>query len=119
MIRRPPKPTRTDTLFPYTTLFRSAVAGALVDHVLVEEVEDVLRRHALRLVRLQGLALGGALGAQLLGLGRVERQQQRRRRQLAAAVDAHVDEALGIELEAEPGAAVGNHAGGEEVLARG
>src|SRR3546814_2148302 len=34
---------------------RPAVAGALVDHVLVEEVEDVLRRHALRLVRLQGL----------------------------------------------------------------
>src|SRR3546814_14397674 len=25
MIRRPPKTTRTDTLFPYTTLFRSAV----------------------------------------------------------------------------------------------
>src|SRR3546814_5349664 len=24
MIRRPPKSTRTDTLFPYTTLFRSA-----------------------------------------------------------------------------------------------
>src|SRR3546814_18169696 len=23
MIRRPPRPTRTDTLFPYTTLFRS------------------------------------------------------------------------------------------------
>src|SRR3546814_17205842 len=27
MIRRPPRSTRTDTLFPYTTLFRS-VAGA-------------------------------------------------------------------------------------------
>src|SRR3546814_20121828 len=26
MIRRPPRSTRTDTLFPYTTLFRSAVA---------------------------------------------------------------------------------------------
>src|SRR3546814_5687178 len=26
MIRRPPRATRTDTLFPYTTLFRSAVA---------------------------------------------------------------------------------------------
>src|SRR3546814_9436846 len=26
MIRRPPKSTRTDTLFPYTTLFRSSVA---------------------------------------------------------------------------------------------
>src|SRR3546814_20907078 len=28
MIRRPPRSTRTDTLFPYTTLFRSAVADA-------------------------------------------------------------------------------------------
>src|SRR3546814_7868854 len=27
MIRRPPRSTRTDTLFPYTTLFRSLVAG--------------------------------------------------------------------------------------------
>src|SRR3546814_20387559 len=27
MIRRPPRSTRTDTLFPYTTLFRSAGAG--------------------------------------------------------------------------------------------
>src|SRR3546814_11686002 len=29
MIRRPPRSTRTDTLFPYTTLFRS-VTGAVV-----------------------------------------------------------------------------------------
>src|SRR3546814_1093256 len=28
MIRRPPRSTRTDTLFPYTTLFRSFVEGA-------------------------------------------------------------------------------------------
>src|SRR3546814_14230461 len=28
MIRRPPRSTRTDTLFPYTTLFRSRVDGA-------------------------------------------------------------------------------------------
>src|SRR3546814_12652882 len=28
MIRRPPRSTRTDTLFPYTTLFRSPVAPA-------------------------------------------------------------------------------------------
>src|SRR3546814_14304704 len=28
MIRRPPRSTRTDTLFPYTTLFRSAVLAA-------------------------------------------------------------------------------------------
>src|SRR3546814_16135484 len=29
MIRRPPRATRTDTLFPYTTLFRSAVHSTL------------------------------------------------------------------------------------------
>src|SRR3546814_4399139 len=29
MIRRPPRSTRTDTLFPYTTLFRSAPAPVL------------------------------------------------------------------------------------------
>src|SRR3546814_6224198 len=28
MIRRPPRSTRTDTLFPYTTLFRSALLSA-------------------------------------------------------------------------------------------
>src|SRR3546814_20698468 len=28
MIRRPPRSTRTDTLFPYTTLFRSAGASS-------------------------------------------------------------------------------------------
>src|SRR3546814_15323090 len=40
MIRRPPRSTRTDTLFPYTTLFRSvdgltggAVAGVRVEHL--------------------------------------------------------------------------------------
>src|SRR3546814_20764462 len=27
MIRRPPRSTRTDTLFPYTTLFRSKIAA--------------------------------------------------------------------------------------------
>src|SRR3546814_7129852 len=35
MIRRPPRSTRTDTLVPYTTLFRSAgVAGALQPRVV-------------------------------------------------------------------------------------
>src|SRR3546814_3702520 len=29
MIRRPPRSTRTDTLFPYTTLFRSPRSGGL------------------------------------------------------------------------------------------
>src|SRR3546814_8997924 len=30
MIRRPPRSTRTDTLFPYTTLFRSLAIGAAI-----------------------------------------------------------------------------------------
>src|SRR3546814_2763360 len=30
MIRRPPRSTRTDTLFPYTTLFRSVPYGTLL-----------------------------------------------------------------------------------------
>src|SRR3546814_4866574 len=30
MIRRPPRSTRTDTLFPYTTLFRSLGVGAML-----------------------------------------------------------------------------------------
>src|SRR3546814_14697351 len=29
MIRRPPRSTRTDTLFPYTTLFRSFLTGTI------------------------------------------------------------------------------------------
>src|SRR3546814_12174772 len=32
MIRRPPRSTRTDTLFPYTTLFRSAAADEFGRH---------------------------------------------------------------------------------------
>src|SRR3546814_17486930 len=31
MLRRPPRPTRTETLFPYTTLFRSII-GRLGNH---------------------------------------------------------------------------------------
>src|SRR3546814_1420557 len=34
MIRRPPRSTRTDTLFPYTTLFRSAVAALAKEPVV-------------------------------------------------------------------------------------
>src|SRR3546814_3890683 len=40
MIRRPPRSTRTDTLFPYTTLFRSGVN-------LADVVADFTARRAL------------------------------------------------------------------------
>src|SRR3546814_6373483 len=56
MIRRPPRSTRTDTLFPYTTLFRSPVTGpafwAYVESICADEdlgaaslLERTHRRH--------------------------------------------------------------------------
>src|SRR3546814_3400729 len=44
MIRRPPRSTRTDTLFPYTTLFRSASVGLKVKvcRFYSPEYEDLL-----------------------------------------------------------------------------
>src|SRR3546814_17336752 len=38
MIRRPPRSTRTDTLFPYTTLFRSPVRDDALQPVAVTQV---------------------------------------------------------------------------------
>src|SRR3546814_19496279 len=40
MIRLPPRSTRTDTLFPYTTLFRSGVLTALDLQQRVERLEQ-------------------------------------------------------------------------------
>src|SRR3546814_12700157 len=58
MIRRPPRSTRTDTLFPYTTLFRShcGLPGAWADlHQLLQQ--------AIRFIQGQGPgARGGAAG---------------------------------------------------------
>src|SRR3546814_13372976 len=47
MIRRPPRSTRTDTLFPYTTLFRSRAAAEHLDPVVRAVVDlDVIERGA-------------------------------------------------------------------------
>src|SRR3546814_11891677 len=80
MIRRPPRSTRTDTLFPYTTLFRSiavdvadredarhrGLKGRSVDNdvVLVEiqpEVGDRAELHGQAVERQQGVAGYGEL----------------------------------------------------------
>src|SRR3546814_4796812 len=49
MIRRPPRSTRTDTLFPYTTLFRSQIVPRLADQGIYIASESsfyrVLREH--------------------------------------------------------------------------
>src|SRR3546814_4090911 len=55
MIRRPPRSTRTDTLFPYTTLFRSLAV-----------IDDFLQRsQAERLANLQALPPGGSFAERL------------------------------------------------------
>src|SRR3546814_1519856 len=40
MIRRPPRATRTDTLFPYTTLFRSSSMHCLLHHSRICTLAD-------------------------------------------------------------------------------
>src|SRR3546814_17310487 len=45
MIRRPPRSTRTDTLFPYTTLFRSGRSVALAEEVDGKGIVAELGQH--------------------------------------------------------------------------
>src|SRR3546814_4192114 len=49
MIRRPPRSTRTDTLFPYTTLFRSPQLSAL--HAAVYDLARQASDHAIPRMR--------------------------------------------------------------------
>src|SRR3546814_6276926 len=44
MIRRPPRSTRTDTLFPYTTLFRSVICEQLQNDRFVVVIADLLEQ---------------------------------------------------------------------------
>src|SRR3546814_19191377 len=50
MIRRPPRSTRTDTLFPYTTLFRSIrcnciCPGLIVNDAMADQIAEFLALH--------------------------------------------------------------------------
>src|SRR3546814_16798068 len=57
MIRRPPRSTRTDTLFPYTTLFRSALlVGDILRHAAATEIMPRFQRLAGLQVREQASA---------------------------------------------------------------
>src|SRR3546814_15337811 len=73
MIRRPPRYTRTDTLFPYATLCRSPepagdhTLAVDVGHLVAVAAEQRLGRAHLRAER--QLALGQAVAAVLLELG--------------------------------------------------
>src|SRR3546814_17602407 len=65
MIRRPPRSTRTDTLFPYTTLFRSEVDMGALDGEIAAALDQVLLQQELdrpQLVQDQGDLLAGRGG---------------------------------------------------------
>src|SRR3546814_9866274 len=63
MIRRTPRSTRTDTLFPYSTLFRSGwhrlVLGTRGDPHMSEELQEVAdaEHDAARMPKVHGLAM--------------------------------------------------------------
>src|SRR3546814_6996648 len=67
MIRRPPRSTRTDTLFPYTTLFRSRWMQLAAVRALIVEIFD--NRHVITFRRHLGRArIIGDLPAERRGL---------------------------------------------------
>src|SRR3546814_5376713 len=66
MIRRPPRSTRTDTLFPYTTLFRSERRLRLPDHLLLHRAAlgvDAIE-YGGQFARLRGVVAEQAFDAQ-------------------------------------------------------
>src|SRR3546814_19051325 len=68
MIRRPPRSTRTYTLFPYTTLFRSRDALGVRTAVATNKAEDMARK----LLGELGLAgrMAAIIGGATLGPGK-------------------------------------------------
>src|SRR3546814_3843162 len=64
MIRRPPRSTRTDTLFPYTTLFRSGRVGEQMRRAVAEMQETfavIDRCRVPVLAAIQGGCVGGGV----------------------------------------------------------
>src|SRR3546814_15237012 len=74
MIRRPPRSTRTDTLFPYTTLFRSRLAAApeKMLSLVIDSTTGVTEAEARRLAGELGLTGAAADQAIAVMRGRSE-----------------------------------------------
>src|SRR3546814_5266648 len=65
MIRRPPRSTRTDTLFPYTTLFRSRLPLVAV----AQESLAIALHGAIEIIEIGVLAIAGGIDARRLAVG--------------------------------------------------
>src|SRR3546814_20750910 len=76
MIRRPPRSTRTVTLFPYTTLFRSAVGRLVLDGdvILPADGGTINERRKLALNGHVSVAVAIAPGGRLIGTPEIRLQ---------------------------------------------
>ena len=74
-------------------------------------MQDFFLGQALNLGRVHGLARLVLADTVFFGLFVVQRQQEGRHRQFAAAVNTNIHMVLGIEFKIKPGAAIGNNAG--------
>ena len=87
-------------------------------YFLIEVIENIFGCHAGGFIRGHCFARVGAPGPELFRFLIIQSHQERRHRQLAATVDAHEHQVLGVEFEVEPGTAVGNDACREQEFAR-
>src|SRR3546814_6323078 len=69
MIRRPPTSTRTDTLFPYTTLFPSAHAATLPNSLAPAPASTPLRQGLMKVIDLVGWPSDLLNSGQVMGCG--------------------------------------------------
>src|SRR3546814_15364826 len=104
MLRRPPRSTRTDTLFPYTTLFRSQIA--------VREVV-IVREDRIGFGRVTHIFLDPEIGHPAIEM---ERRAHADGRQVgrAVAAGAHLIQRREIGDAAQMGAAAGMDDGGAD-----
>src|SRR3546814_5660073 len=80
MIRRPPRSTRTDTLFPYTTLFRSNVSRlfVLAAQDRIEELGETAGECATQLAERRGFKYAVTFNSRaMLLVGRAEYEEAR------------------------------------------
>src|SRR3546814_11013685 len=84
MIRRPPRSTRTDTLFPYTTLFRSNIAPEILDMIVLSVMRNAVLRCSL-------------IARILIGLGpRLDNREHQDRKTARAKYPIHLPKRLSM-----------------------
>src|SRR3546814_687690 len=104
MIRRPPRSTRTDTLFPYTTLFRSyrSIVSLAVD---LRKVDRACRHHGGDRMLVDKLRMSVAAeqhrevvepGDHALELHSIDQEHGHRRLRLAESIEKNVLKVVGL-----------------------